>query len=167
MLGGSGIPITTQAVDEFEPAVASDGTGFLVVWVQAGGPVRAARVNVSGTVLDAAGITLPVGLGGHTAPAVAFNRSYLVASKNFGAVVATRVTTEGTVPDPSLDLASPTPTTDSRRCLRSARDLDDTWGAVHARDTVRAPWCTTAIVFNTVAPKKESRPRRAGSRTAG
>ena len=95
----------------FRPALAFDGINYLVVWaVLAGGivitDIRAARVTPGGTVLDPTPIVVSSGLDNGGVPAVAFDgTNYLVVwSDSSGLdsdVFATRVTSDGTVLDPT------------------------------------------------------------------
>ena len=63
VLDPGGIQITnTPATDEQSPAVAFDGTNYLVVW-NTGHNVFGARVSTSGTVLDPAGLTIATTTG--------------------------------------------------------------------------------------------------------
>ena len=72
-----------------EPAVASDGTDYLVVWSDyrpngVSGHIVGARVTASGTVLDGTGIVISTGAGTQRTPAVAFDgTNYLVVWSDF------------------------------------------------------------------------------------
>lgn len=62
--GGSFV-IAGSAADESNPAVASDGSGFFVVWRQGSPPdLRGARVSESGAVLDPGGFEIVPPVGG-------------------------------------------------------------------------------------------------------
>src|SRR5262249_22106578 len=78
------------------PAIAFDGTNYLVAWDGVG----ATRVAPNGAVLDPLGIPIPF-LG--TLPAVAFDgtRYIVVAATPQGKIIAARVATDGTVLDPN------------------------------------------------------------------
>lgn len=58
------------------PAVASDGTGYFVVWSDSRGStydIYGARVDEAGTLLDTAGISISSAAGNQSIPAVAFD----------------------------------------------------------------------------------------------
>src|SRR5262249_3200623 len=83
-----GIPISTGAGDQRDPRVVANGSQFLVVWDDSRGAnleVYAARVDGSGTVLDANGIDVSNGASSdQELPAVSWNGShYLVAWEDF------------------------------------------------------------------------------------
>jgi hypothetical protein len=96
---------------EGRPSVASDGTGFLVVWQdhRNGSPnVFATRTSSTGTRLDSAGIPVAsVNQVNDGAPAVIFNGVYLVVwLRNSFTIVepdvyGARVRTDGTVVEPN------------------------------------------------------------------
>ena len=100
-------PITTAAPSaQFAPAIASDGTNYLVVWHDnRNGPeldLYAARVATNGTVLDPSGFAITTATNDQWYPAASFNgTNYLVAWQDArsGAqdVYATRVTPGGRV----------------------------------------------------------------------
>jgi hypothetical protein len=79
-----GIPIASvDGVHEIDPAVAFDGTNFMVTWSDYGPPgngdIRGARVNRSGTVLDPGGFAITTGPSSDTAATLAFDgTNYLV-----------------------------------------------------------------------------------------
>jgi hypothetical protein len=91
------------------PAVASDGTDFLVAWEDyRSGPsdIYGTRVSASGQVLDTLGILVSGAGGNQLVPAVAFNGSdYLVAwqDRRSGVynIYGSRVTSAGAVLDPA------------------------------------------------------------------
>jgi len=94
---------------ESKPAVAFDGTNFLVVWQSSESTeyhVRSSRVAQDGTVLDPGGFLCCTYNSGHGDPEVAFDgTNYLVAwwdDRNTpdGEVYGARVTPAGTVLDP-------------------------------------------------------------------
>ena len=83
VLDGTGIAISTAASDQSAPAVAFDGTNYLVVWQDAslgiGYDIYGARVSRAGAVLDGSGIPISTAANDQVAPAVAFDgTNYLV-----------------------------------------------------------------------------------------
>lgn len=100
-------PVTTPAPSaQFAPAIASDGTNYLVVWHDnRNGPkldLYAARVGTNGVVLDPSGFALTTATNDQWYPAASFNgTNYLVAWQDArgGAhdIYAARVTPGGTV----------------------------------------------------------------------
>lgn len=104
LLDPIGFPISTAAGDQFNPAVASDGEHFLVVWVDTRDGHRrlfGGRVSSGGIVLDPQGFALTrEGEGGFAYPLVASNRrEYLVAWGLFSNVFGRRVALDGTLID--------------------------------------------------------------------
>ncbi|MDI3291378.1 hypothetical protein [Polyangium sp. 15x6] len=103
VLDPSGVPITTAAGSQSNPAVSSDGTNWLVTWYDsANAEIWASRVSPAATVLDASGIQ--VSTGGGWMPAVGYNgTNYLVAWSRPGAmgydIAAARLTPAGVVLD--------------------------------------------------------------------
>jgi len=77
-----GIPIAAAGAWQGNPAVAFDGTNYLVTWSERGypdGDVYAARVSPAGTVLDPNGFPVAAGPGLQDYSAVAFDgTNYLV-----------------------------------------------------------------------------------------
>ena len=103
-------PFTVSAARKTQsnPAAASNGTDFLVVWSDLRGDtarVYASRVSQSGVVLDTAGIRVCNATGAQTEPAVAYNGTdYLVAWQDGRSdtdhIYAARLTASGSVMDP-------------------------------------------------------------------
>ncbi len=109
VLDQAGIAISMAAGNQLAPAVAFDGTSWLVVWDDAGGvddDIRGARVSAGGVVLDPASIAISTATRLQTAPAVSAGsgqwlvvwqdyRSGVTVSDVFGA----RVSSAGTLLD--------------------------------------------------------------------
>jgi hypothetical protein len=92
--------------DQGTPAVAFDGTNFLVVWVDdpdIRSDILCSRVGLDGTVLDRSGIVVSAAPGTKEAPAVAFDGTdFFVVwqhSVNGPYICGARVTTGGVVLD--------------------------------------------------------------------
>jgi hypothetical protein len=109
-LDGTGIPISTAPFDQTHPAVASDGSGYFVVWAGQGGDIYGARVTADGVLLDPGGIDITNTPSiAESDPAVAFDgTNYFVvwgdgldATSSFPGVLGARVSTSGAVLDPS------------------------------------------------------------------
>ncbi len=105
LLDGTGIPIA--AADSDHPAVAWNGSSYLVVWDdwrnQPDGyvDVYGARVTAEGAVLDPNGILIADGPGYQGSAAVASRGDrFLVAWSGGGDVLGARVAGDGTVLDP-------------------------------------------------------------------
>ncbi len=109
VLDTNGLAISTTAYGQETPAVAYDGTNYLVAWAdgRAGGAsdIYGARVTSAGTVLDPSGIAISTGESYEGEPAVAFDgANYLVVwddrrSGRLPDVYGARVTPEGVLLD--------------------------------------------------------------------
>jgi len=89
-----------------EPAVAFDGTNYLVAWSESeSGNIFGTRISLAGTVLDPGGIRISHGVGRAGKPTISFGgTNYLVAWEDtrFGccSIFGTRVSPSGNVLDP-------------------------------------------------------------------
>jgi len=111
LLDPAGIPITRHAVDDGVPAVAWDGTNYLVVWERGSldrygnstpYDIYGARVSPQGSVLEPDGIAISTAPGSQRSPAVAFNGAeYLVTWTDGSRIAGSRIATDGRVVDPS------------------------------------------------------------------
>ena len=109
VLDASFIGIGTDAADQAAPAVAFDGTNYLVVWSDwrnfSTSDVYGARVSKAGLVLDSTGVQLAAGSEAQTDAAVAFDgTNYLVVWSDYQVfpsanLLARRVRTAGTALD--------------------------------------------------------------------
>jgi len=109
---GDGILISSSAQDQRNPAVASDGTNYLVVWEEArsGGfspDIYGTLIDASGRQLNEDAIAISTSTGSQQYPAVAFDNdsTYLVVwqddrSGSGNDIYGTRVSTSGNVLDP-------------------------------------------------------------------
>jgi uncharacterized repeat protein (TIGR01451 family) len=110
-LDPAGILLSANGVYEATPAVAFNGTDYLVVWVDQRGPsgIWGTRVSTAGTVMDPGGLNLFTGLITNVDPAVASDGSdWFVAWMDFRNSSTTgpdiyggRVNALGTPLDPS------------------------------------------------------------------
>ena len=101
VLDPAGIAISMAANIQYSPAVAYDGTTFLVVWQDYRNDtadIYGARVTPAGAVLDSAGIAVSTAPGYQYSPAVAYDGTNFLAVWQSGGA---RVTPSGTVLDPS------------------------------------------------------------------
>jgi hypothetical protein len=111
VLDTAGIPISTAAGAQYDPALAFDGTSFFVTWTDgrsgSGYDIYGARVAPDGTVLDPSGISVSTATDEQYYPAVAFDGTrFLVAWEDYRSgssydIYGARVTTGGIVLDPS------------------------------------------------------------------
>jgi len=111
VLDPAGIRISIAAGDQEAPAVAFDGTRYLVVWqdYRSGSTydIYGARVSTAGTVVDASGIAVTTAANSQQVPDVAFDGArYLVVWQDYRSgsnydIYGARVSTAGTVFDPS------------------------------------------------------------------
>jgi hypothetical protein len=104
VLDATGIPVSSGH-DQREPAIAFDGTNYLVAWTDYGPTangydVVGARVSRAGVVRAPGTFPISNGPGGQRLPQVAYNGSFLVAWRDdrtsFADVFGNRVTTAGT-----------------------------------------------------------------------
>ena len=111
LLDPGGLPLTTNPFSDQDPAVAFDGTNFLVVWggqqagEATGWDIRGARVTPAGEILDPGGFPICRHYAAEGFPAVAFDgENYLVVWQDdrmtyVHGIFGTRVTPAGEVLD--------------------------------------------------------------------
>jgi len=109
VLDTGGIAISTAAGAQRMPAVAFDGTNYLVVWqdYRSGSSfdIYGARLTQVGVVLDAGGIAISTAVNQQMEPAVAFDgTNYMVVWEDYRSVgvYASRVTQAGAVLDTGI-----------------------------------------------------------------
>ena len=153
VLAPAGFPISTAKNSlPIEPAIASDGTSFLVAWTDSRNPsitptganpdVYGSLVSKDGTVANTSGTAIDTGLDHAMRPAIAWNGSeYLVAFRHWGLqsqtydVSAHRVSATGSAQGSSFALVA-----------ANADGLDLSFGggrfalAYRTSELVRAQW---------------------------
>jgi hypothetical protein len=167
VLDPAGVTISRSADGRAEPAVAFDGTNYLVTWEDnrndPWGDIFAARVSPAGTVLDPSGIAIaadssPAG-SEQAEPSVAANGSFLVTwrdDRRLGAsasgfdIFATRVNGDGAVLDPSGISLTDSATYDSQPAV--APGAGDTWRLVHRRFSWEKQYGADRVFQQTVTP---------------
>jgi len=81
VLESTGIAVAVAPDDQVNPAVAFNGTGYLVVWQHygpAGPEVHGSRMDVDGRVLDPGGVTIATGSGLYFPSVASDGADYLV-----------------------------------------------------------------------------------------
>src|SRR5262245_52172231 len=160
---GPGLPISTPPAQQILPAVALDGTNYLVVRQERRTndhyDIYAARVTPAGAVLDPDGIPIATAAGDQTAADITFDGvNYFVTWTDWSSssgpdIYGARVTTSGTVLDPdgipisntANDQSSASVAFDGTNYLvtwedRRSDPAEDIWGArVSTNGTVLDP----------------------------
>jgi len=104
----AGIAVSTAAGDQTHPALAFDGTNYVVVWqdLRSGtADIYGARVATDGTVLDGTGFAVSTATGAQEWPAVAFDgTNYLAVWQDkrggpYADIYGARVAKDGSVVD--------------------------------------------------------------------
>lgn len=106
-----GLPLSTQSASEYQPAVASDGSNFLVVWEDhrdgdTKSDIYATRVTAQGEALDPDGLRISDHPTNEKSPDIAWTGTHYVvvwmdARGGTTDVWGVRVTSDGEVLDPS------------------------------------------------------------------
>jgi uncharacterized protein DUF3152 len=102
-----GIPVSKAAGSQWAPAVAYDGSSFVVVWqddrsASTRPDVYGARVSPAGVLLDPGGLPVSAGPGGQVAPAIAgTGAGSLVVWADGSDIRGARVSPAGAVLDPA------------------------------------------------------------------
>lgn len=126
VMDASSFLIGVSSVDQADPAVAYDGTNYLVVWHEwredSLYDIRGTRVSPDGSVLDPACIDICTHSYDSVHPAVSFDGTgYFVVwvdyRNNEADIYATRVSTDGTVVDPAGIAISTSPDTQERPAI--------------------------------------------------
>ncbi len=109
VLDPAGLPLSRAGSSQGRPAIASDGTGYLVVWndTRSGnGDVYGARVSADGQILDASGFGIATAADLQQAPDVRFEGAYYIVAWHSRSgttfdLYAARVTGAGALVDPT------------------------------------------------------------------
>jgi MYXO-CTERM domain-containing protein len=112
VLDSTGIPLAGKTYVQpgtNQPAIAFDGTNYLVVWSNGSlGAVRSVRVSTAGVVLDPSPLTINTTYYS-TPPSVAFDgTNYLVVVSNISTVVGNRVSKAGALVGSTITIANAT-----------------------------------------------------------
>ena len=113
LVDANGIAVCTQTNTQFHPAVAANGTNFLVVWEGyglAGDDICGARINPGGIVLDTNALVISQGSNSQLNPAAtSVGGEFFVVWQDYrnsptndyeASIYGTRVQEDGTVADP-------------------------------------------------------------------
>jgi hypothetical protein len=103
----AGIPISTYFDDQFDPAIAFDGSNYLVVWTDYRGPsydIYGSRVTPSGIVLDSSGFLITLSHENQDSPSITYgDTNYLVVWRDerseYDDVYGARINPEGILLD--------------------------------------------------------------------
>ena len=147
VLDATGILISTAANTQLSPAVAWNGTDFLVVWSdrRSGTPAQAdiygSRVSATGTVLDTTGIAISTAANFQGTPTVAWNGTdYLVvwedtrSNPSYVDIYGARVSAGGRVLDPAGIPISTAANNQSRRRWLGTAPTTSWCGRTSARE---------------------------------
>ena len=157
----TGFAVSTAASHQSFPAVAFDGTRYLVVWKDlrhgpSNSDIYGTRVNPAGTVLDGTTTGLPISdePKNQSAPTVAANGPFLVAwrdrrSTTFDVYGARVNGANGAVLDATGFVVAGGPT--AEQSPAAARALGDDWTVVYQR--YDAAFGTDRPFMRTVSPK--------------
>jgi hypothetical protein len=164
VLDGAGIPISTAAGVQNEPAAAFDGTRYLVVWsdgrtiedVEGSFDIYGARVSRSGVVRDPDGIPISTAPWWETDPSVAANGRFLVVWSDRrpgsnGDVYGARVGGSGRVFDPEGVPIAASSTLEEQAAVTAGPGRR--FGVVYTRYAPEAPYRSDRAFLRTVAPK--------------
>jgi hypothetical protein len=155
----NGIAVSTATRAQAEPDVASDGSGFQVVWTDYRNgdvaDVYGARVSSTGAVVDTTGKPISTNSGNQGDPSIAFNREFFVAWRDerndpTGDIYGARVV-NGDVQDASTFVVAAGGTGEGGAAV-SPGDGDG-FGVTYSRFAPSSPYGATRAFLRTVAPK--------------
>ena len=156
----TGDPVYAAAPDtQTAPAVAWNGTDYLVVWedLRSGNrDIYGSRLSGAGSVLDPAGIPISTGGQHETVPQLDVRYDFLVAWRDlrFGtgyAIFATRVSPAGVVREPGgIGLTGAGTKTG---VLAVTGGPGDTWGVAYERYAAESPYGANRVFLRSVSPK--------------
>ena len=161
VLDGTGIPISTAADDQSAPAVAFDGTNYLVVWTDlrsgTSSDIYGARVSRAGTVREPAGFAISAAPGDQDSPQVAVNGSFLVVWRDRRSgtnwdVYGNRVNGAGGVLDGDGFAIAKSPTDEQAPAVTADPGTAGHFGIVYQRFAPEAPYGSNRVFLRT-SPK--------------
>jgi hypothetical protein len=153
---GLGIPISTATNRQAEPAVASWGANYFVVWEDRRSgtnyDIYGTGVGADGVVAQPAGIPLSTAAGDQRFPDLAVRYHFLVAwtdsrSGTSSDIYATRVSPSGVVEEPTGVLVAGTATP------AVTGGPGATWGVVYYHFVPEAPYGSNRVFLRSVSPK--------------
>jgi hypothetical protein len=155
----SGIAISVAARSQFDPSVASNGTGYQVLWSDyRNGDVAdifGARVASSGTIFDPTGKPISTAPGNQSEPSVAFNGRFVALWRDerndpFGDIYGARLHNGAAVDVSGVPVAA-APTSERGPALTAGAGSG--FGAAYQRFAPTPPYGTDRAFLRTLAPK--------------
>jgi hypothetical protein len=165
VLDPAGIPVSTAANGQYEPAVASWGDSFFVVWQDYRSGINfdiyGAGVGANGAVAQPSGIPISTAAGNQESPVLAVRYHFLVvwldrrSGTNYD-IYATRVSRSGVVEEPNGVLVAgpvPAPEFPGESVPAVTGGPGATWGVAYERLVPDSPYGASRVFLRSVSPK--------------